>query len=73
MPLICLSMSGHQCVVHDTDPHQLLRSNCHLPMDSLVGMSIEGVKIYSFHDLEILQQSVKIALSDFTPLTISYL
>ena len=36
-----------ECVVHDTDPHQLLRSNCYLPMDSLVGMSIEEVKIYT--------------------------
>ena len=30
---------------------QLLRSNCYLPMDSLVGMSIEEVNIYTWHDL----------------------
>ena len=30
---------------------QLLRSNCYLPMDSLVGMSIEEVKIYTSHEL----------------------
>ena len=40
-----------ECVVHDTDPLQLLRSNCCLPMGSLVGMSIEGVKIYTSHEL----------------------
>ena len=40
-----------ECVVHDTDPPQLLRSNCYLPMDSLVGMSIEEVNIYTWHDL----------------------
>ena len=33
-----------ECVFHDTDPLQLLRSNCCLPMGSLVGMSTEGVK-----------------------------
>ena len=40
-----------ECVVHDTDPPQLLRSNCYLPMDSLVGMSIEWVNVYTWHDL----------------------
>ena len=34
-----------ECVFHDTDPLQLLRSNCCLPMGSLVGMSTEGVKL----------------------------
>ena len=40
-----------QCVVHDMDPPQLLRSHFYLPMDSLVGMSIEEVNIYTWHDL----------------------
>ena len=39
-----------ECVVQDTDPPQLLRSNCYLPMDSLVGMSVEEVNIYTWQD-----------------------
>ena len=35
-----------ECVVHDTDPHQLLSSICYLPMYILAGMSIGGVKVY---------------------------
>ena len=39
-----------ECVFHDTDPFQLLRSNFHLPMDSVVGMSIGEVMIYTSHE-----------------------
>ena len=56
-----------ECVVHDTDPHQLLRSNCYLPMDSLVGMSIGGVKIYTWHELETLHLSVKLLSLTLSP------
>ena len=56
-----------ECVVHDTDPHQLLRSNCYLPMDSLVGMSIGEVKIYTWHELETLHLSVKLLSLTLSP------
>ena len=39
-----------ECVFHDTYPYQLLRSNCCLPMDSVVGMSIGKVMIYTSHE-----------------------
>ena len=42
-----LNAGPPECVVQDTDPHQLLRSICYPPMDSLVGMSIGGDKIYT--------------------------
>ena len=41
-----LNAGPPECVVQDTDPHQLLRSISYPPMDSLVGMSIGEVKIY---------------------------
>ena len=56
-----------ECVVHDTDPHHLLRSNCYLPMDSLVGMSIGEVKIYTRHELETLHLSVKLLSLTLSP------
>ena len=39
-----------ECVFHDTDPFQLLRSNFHLPMDSVVGNGIGEVIIYTSHE-----------------------
>ena len=70
MPLICLSMSGHQSVWSMIlTPISCWGAKFYLPMYSLVGMSIEGVKIFTWHDLETLQLSVKTALSDFIPLT----
>ena len=41
-----------ECVHHDTDPFQLLRSIRCLPMGSIVGMSNREVKIYTWHDLK---------------------
>ena len=40
-------------VFHDTYPIQLLRSNYHLPMFSVMGNSIRGVEIYTSHELGI--------------------
>ena len=40
-----------ECVHHDTDPFQLLRSNRCLPMDRIVGNSIGYVMIYTPHEL----------------------
>ena len=52
-----LNAGPPECVVQDTDPHQLLRSICYPPMDSLVGTGIKGVKIYIWHDLKTLHLS----------------
>ena len=40
-----------ECVHHDTDPFQLLRSNRCLPMDRIVGNSIGYVMIHTPHEL----------------------
>ena len=50
-------------------PPSVAEEQNYLPMYSLVGMSIKGAKICTWHDLETLQLSVKTALSDFIPFT----
>ena len=51
-------------VFHDTYPIQLLRSNYYLPMDSVMGNSIGGVKNYIWHELGISELCNLILISE---------